>query len=246
VKTLSSLKVQNACSVCQLHTESFFCDLEKSTLREFEALKITNTYPKGATLFFEGQDSNGIYMLCQGRVKLTTCSRDGKVIILRVAEAGEVLGLSATVTASTFKATAEVVEPCQVNFVKKEEFVRFLERNGDAALSAVKQLSHIYHAAYVQICSLGLASSVADKLARLLLTWSEVSAGENGRIHLQMNYTQEEIAEMIGTSRETVSRLLKDFRERKLISVNGSEVVIHSREKLEDIIGTKLSSTQSL
>ena len=222
-------------------------------MQNLEALKITNLYPRGSLLFAEGQASQGVYILCYGRVKLSTCSRDGKVIILQIATAGEVLGLSAVVSGADYEATAEVIEPCQIGFVRKSDFLRLLQQNQDACLNAVKQLSQNYQTAHVQICSLGLSSSVADKLAKLFLGWCGTSGDDhhgngngyhyngngngNGAVHLKIHYTHEEIAEMIGTSRETVSRLLKNFRERKLISLKGTDLVIHDRRRLESIAG---------
>ena len=237
MKVLHNLKIQSRCSDCQLRSENFFCSLPPADLQKFEALKITNTYPKGTTFFNEGQPSHGIYMLCQGSVKLSTCSRDGKVIILRIAEAGEILGLSATVSDTSYEATAEVLEACQVNFVRKQDFLRFLQQTPEASLSAAKQLSRTYHKAYSQIRSFGLSNCAGDRLAKLLLEWCETTrrgnGGDNASVHLKISFTHEEIAEMIGTSRETVSRLLKDFKEKKLISVKGSDLIIHDREKLQ-------------
>lgn len=218
----------------------FFCNLQKSTLENLEALKISNLYPRNSILFIEGQSSEGVYILCRGRVKLSTCSRDGKVIILQIAEPGEVLGLSAVISGAAYEVTAEVIEACQIGFIRKADFLRLLRQNTDACLNAVRQLSHNYQTAHLQICSLGLSSSVADKLAKLFLNWcnsrSRTGYHENGAIRLKVGYTHGEIAEMIGTSRETVSRLLKNFRERKIISLKGSDLVIHDKRQLESIV----------
>lgn len=235
----NNFMIQHKCSECELRAENFFCNFLQTNIKIFESLKITHAYPKGSTLFMEGQPSNGIYMLCQGRVKLSTCSPDGKVIILHIAEPGEVLGLSSTVSDSIHIATAEVIEPCQVNFVRNEDFLKFLEQNADACLNAVKQLSQNYQTAHLQICSLGLSGSVADKLAKLFLGWCKTSCHEAESIHLKISFTHEEIAEMIGTSRETVTRLLKDFKERHLITRQGSEFIVHDKKKLEATIGTR-------
>lgn len=239
MKTLNNLKINPKCLDCDLRSESFFCNLSQANMQIFESLKITNFYQKGAALFVEGQPSNGIYMLCHGRVKLSTCSKDGKVIILHIAEAGEVLGLSATVSDSIHIATAEALEPCQVSYVRNNEFVRFLEQNAEACLSAVKQLSQNYHTACLQICSLGLSSTVADKLATLFLGWCKASCEDADGVHLKISYTHEELAQMIGTSRETVTRLLKSFRDKRLIKQNGSELIITDRAKLEATIGAR-------
>ena len=237
MKTLNNLKVQHSCSDCELRSESFFCKLPQYDLQLFESLKITNGYPKGSTLFVEGQPSNGIYMLCQGRVKLSTCSKDGKVVIIHIAEAGELLGLAASVSGSPYEATAEVLESCQVNFIRKDDFLNLLQHNPQLCFSAVKQISHNYHKAFLQICSFGLSKSVADKLAKLFLDWCKESDEMNGTIHLKISYTHEEIAAMIGTSRETVSRLLKDFKDRNLITLKSSHLIIHDKKRLEAMAG---------
>jgi len=239
MRPLSNIKIQHKCLDCNLRSENFFCHLSPSSLKTFESLKITNAYPKGATLFMEGNPSTGIYVLCRGRVKLSTCSRDGKVIILRVAEAGEVLGLSATVSDLNYESTAEVLETCQVNFVRKEDFLRFLADNTEACFSAIKQMSNKYHTAYIQVRSFGLSHTAADKLAKLLLEWGKANSNGSGEIYLKISYTHEEIAEMIGSSRETVTRILKDFKDRKLITLKGSDLIIHDQQKLDAAIGVR-------
>ena len=238
MKALKNFNVQRKCNECDIRSDNFFCNLPEADLKVFESLKITNAYPKGSTLFMEGQPSNGIYMLCQGRVKLSTCSRDGKVIILHIAEAGEVLGLIPTISDCIHVATAEVLEPCQVNFIRNEDFIRFLQQRPEACMSAVRQLSRSYQTAYMQICSLGLSHSVADKLAKLFLGWCGPNGRDGNSVHLKISYTHEEIAEMIGTSRETVTRLLKEFKDRKLVTRKGSDLIIHSRKALEASIGS--------
>lgn len=231
MKALQGFEIQHKCEECDHRGEGFFCNLQTSNLKVIESLKITNAYPKGTTLYMEGQPSNGVYILCQGKVKLSTSSKDGKVIILHIAEPGEVLGLSASVSRSSHIATAEVLEPCQVNFVRNEDFLEFLKANTEACFSALKQLSSDYNTAYLQICSLGLSNSVADKLATLFLGWCKAASDDGGSVRLKMSYTHEEIAEMIGTSRETVTRLLKVFREKDLISFEGSDLIIHDKKK---------------
>lgn len=245
MKNSTNLRIQHKCSGCDLKKGGFFCNFPEAAMKAFEAMKITTSYPKGTALFVEGEPTNGIYMLCQGKVKLSTHSADGKALILRISEPGEVLGLSSTIAGQPHVATAEVIENCQINFVRKQDLLRFLREYADAGLNALKQLSENYHQAYTQVCSLGLSSSVADKLAKLLMNWcSENAVSTNSRlngspIRLKLSYSHEEIAEMVGTSRETVTRMLKDFRERGLITLKGSDLVIPNYSSLERTIGTR-------
>ena len=127
------LEIIESCVTCSMRQDRLFCDLPIDVLKEFEALKYATVLPKGAMLFVEGQAARGVFVLCNGRVKLSTSSSDGKALITQIAQPGEVLGLSATVSEQPYEVTAEMLEPCQVNFVKREDFVRFLDSSPDVA-----------------------------------------------------------------------------------------------------------------
>lgn len=232
-----SLKLQNKCMDCELQRSGFFCKLSYESLKMLERAKITSAYAAGSLLFVEGQPANGVFMICQGRVKLYTCSREGKVVILRIAEAGEVLGLSGVVTNEDHEVSAEAVAPCQVNFIPKGDFLRLMHLHTDLAMNVVKHLCEQYQHAYRQIRSLGLSVSVADKLARLILEWCETRGSQPEPVRLKVPFTHGEIAEMIGTSRETVTRLLKDFKVQKLITIKGADLLVNDRKALESVIG---------
>ena len=134
VLTPYGLDIIESCLACKMRAEHIFCDLPPAALQSFESIKYATAYPKGAVLFVEGQAPRGIFVLCKGRVKLSICSTDGKTLILKIAEPGEVLGLSATVGGKPYELTAETVDPCQVNFVKRDDFLHFLKEHGDACL----------------------------------------------------------------------------------------------------------------
>lgn len=232
-------KIESKCLSCSVRSDSFFCNLTEENHKIFESLKMTHYYPKNSTLFIEGQTLDGVYILCSGRVKMTICSKEGRMIILHIAEPGEILGLSAAISNSIHTATAEAVEQCRVNYIRKNDFLRFLENNPQACLNAVKQLSQNYQTACSQIGALGLSATVADKLATLFLGWCDANEEDGDGIHFKIHYTHEELAQMIGTSRETVTRLLKSFRDRKLIKRKGAEFIVPDRKKLEAAIGTR-------
>lgn len=239
MKRTFDISIQDKCQECGLRRNLFFCQLSPSDLKDFESIKVTKGYPERATLFVEGQPAKGVYMLCQGKVKLSTCSPDGKIIILDIAEPGDILGLSGAVNGHEYEATAEVLQSCQVNYVKTSDLLRFLLNHPEACLNAVRQLSRNYQTAYRQICALGLSGSVADKLAKLFLSWSGKDTRGDAGIHITNCHTHEEMAEMIGASRETVTRALKYFRENDLITLRGSKLIIHDRKRLRAVIGTR-------
>jgi len=88
------LNIVENCSDCKLRDQGYFCDSPEDLLKAFEALKYSTVFPKGAMLFMEGQSPRGIFMICAGRVKLSSCSSEGKSLITRIAEPGELLGLN--------------------------------------------------------------------------------------------------------------------------------------------------------
>ena len=239
MKAAHDIRIQDKCKSCSIHNNNFFCHIPAP--EGFESISMTKVYPKGAMLFVEGQPASGVYMLCQGKVKLSTCSPDGKVIILGIVEPGDILGLSAAIDGVEYETTAEVLELSQVNYVSTDDFIRLLRSDSDACLNAARQLSRNYQTAYRQVCSLGLSDSVADKLAKLFLGWTGNGTGGDGLVRMKNFFTHEEMAEMIGASRETVTRALKYFREHDLVTLKGSEMVIHDRRRLKAVIGTRKS-----
>jgi CRP/FNR family transcriptional regulator len=178
-------------------------------------------------------------MICSGRVKLSTCSSEGKAIITRIAEGGEVLGLSAAVSGKPYMVTAETLMPCQVNFIKRDDFLSFLKDNGAACLRVAEHLSNNYHYAFEQVRSLGLSHSAAEKLAKLMLEWAAKSGRNTDKgITVKLTLTHEEIAQLIGTSRETVTRLLGLFKQKQLIQVKGSTLTIRNKPALTAMVSS--------
>ena len=224
------------CLICKLRTDSFFCSLPKASLEAFDHIKYTASYPAGAVLFVEGQAPRGIYMLCKGRVKLSTTSAEGKTLILKIAQPGEVLGMHATVSGTPYEITAETGQPCQLNFVKRDDFLKFLQNHGDACLKAAQHLSKDCQTAYQQIRSLGLSHSAPERLARLLLEWTSGSP-QQAEPKVKLALTHEEIAQIIGTSRETVTRVLADFRKRQIAVLKGSTLTVRNKAVLERLVG---------
>ena len=183
------LEIIESCLTCKLRADKIFCNLPIPTVQALEAIKYTTAYPKGAVLFVEGQAPRGVFILCRGRVKLSICSSDGKTLILKISEPGEVLGLSASVSGKPYELTAETLDPCQVNFVKREDFLRFLREHNDVCLRVAEQLSEKYNTACHEIRSLGLSHSAAEKLAKLLLEWSLKNGGTRQPDRMKLTLT---------------------------------------------------------
>jgi len=225
------------CLTCKWRSEKFFCNLDQNALKAFDDLAFTNVYPEGAVLYAEAQPPRGIFLLCRGSAKLSISAGDGKTLITRIAQQGEVLGMASAFSGNAYKSTAETLEPTQVNFVRREDFLRFVQQHQEACVKAARQMAHECEADSDHIRALGLSHSAAEKLAHLLLSWcaQRGKETENGT-RVQLLMTHEDISQLIGTSRETVTRLLKEFRDKKIIAIRGSALTVLNRGALEALV----------
>jgi CRP/FNR family transcriptional regulator, cyclic AMP receptor protein len=230
------LNIIDTCATCPVREEHLFCNLSLPALQKLNEIKSTAVYPKSAMLFIEGQLPRGAFVLCTGKAKLFTSSREGKTVILKVAEAGDVLGLNATISNRPYELTAEMVEPGQANFIARDALLQFLRENGEIAVRVAEQLSRNYYSAIEEVRMLGLASSPSEKLAKLLLSWSAKAAKSADPSRIKMTLTHEEIAEIIGTTRETVSRLFSEFKKKQLLQLKGATLIIRNKPALEKMM----------
>ena len=217
-------------------TRQAFSNLKGESLARFNAMGSETDYSRGVSLFVEGQPSNCVYVLLSGRVKLSVTSREGKTMIMRIAEPGDMLGLSAAMNGTDYEVTAEAFEFCRVKVIRSRDFTEFLRKYPEAAMEATQCVLRDYKFMFKDVCRLGLPTTVTGRLANLLLDWRE-KRFEEGHTdsRVVMTLTQEEIAGMTGTSRETVSRVLQQFQREKLISIKGVSLTVLKPEALEQL-----------
>jgi CRP/FNR family transcriptional regulator, cyclic AMP receptor protein len=230
------LNILDNCVTCPVRGEHLFCNLSLQAAQRLNEIKSTAVYPKGAMLFIEGQQPRGVFVLCTGKAKLSTSSREGKTIITKISDGGDVLGLNAVVSNRPYEVTVEMMEPGQANFVPRDSLNHLMKDFPEVSARIAQQLSRNYYTAYEEIRTLGLAASPSEKFAKLLLSWSTKSTQEDGSSQVKLTLTHEEIAEIIGTTRETVSRLFSEFKKKQLMQLRGATLVIRSRVALEKIV----------
>jgi CRP/FNR family transcriptional regulator len=231
-----NLAIADHCGECPIRTTHPFCNMSPEPVEALDAIKFTAAYPKGALLFVEGEQPRGVYILCSGKAKLTTTSSEGRTLIVKIANHGEILGASAVILGTPYEVSAETLEASQVSFIRREDFLRFLNAYPEACMHTAQQLSEKYNAAQREIRSLGLAHTTSEKLAKLILDWSDHGETTPQGTRMQVLLTHEEIAQMIGTTRETVTRLLSEFKRKKLISVKGSSMFVLAEEQMRDMV----------
>jgi len=197
---------------------------------------LTTSYPTGAVLFAEGQAPRGVFIVRKGRVKLSICSSDGRTLILRIADPGCVLGVAAVVSGRQYEATAETQEPAEISFLRNTDLLRLMRLHGEFALWVTQHISQDYASTCREIRDLILSDSASEKLARLLVGWLDQNTAARNPSQMKLALTHEEIGQMIGSSRETVSRLFAGFKKQRLIQQTGSTIVIPNRVALESLI----------
>jgi CRP/FNR family transcriptional regulator, cyclic AMP receptor protein len=227
------LEITQKCSQCTLAVNGFFCKLSGPLLQALDEVTHKSTLPAGAVLFVEGQSPRGMFVVCSGRVNLSTSSKEGKLLLLKTAEAGEAIGLSATISGLGYEVTAETATACQVSFIDRAHVLELIQNYTEFSLQSARSLSRGFHEAYRDIRDLMLSKTSAGKLARLLLSQSPSSGLDFQELRIPSTMTHEEMAHRIGASRETVTRLLTALKKKRLIRLDGSTLVIRDRMALE-------------
>ncbi len=220
------------CLNCHEAGKHAFCGLGPESRAFLETNSITTTYVRGSILFREGDLSNAVYIMCSGKVKVSATSRDGKTMILRIADAGDVLGMSAALTKGEFEVTAEALEPCRVRVLHLRYLTAMLERFADASLGAASALAEDYRAAFDEARLIALPASPAGRVARLILDWANDAKRRSNSL-ITIPLTHEEVASMTATTRETVTRTLGRFRKDKVISTKGVVLTVLQPKVLE-------------
>jgi CRP/FNR family cyclic AMP-dependent transcriptional regulator len=151
-------------------------------------------------------------------------------------EPGSPLGVAAVVSKRSYEATAETQEPSEISFLRQCDLLRLMRLNGELALWVTQHISADYASTCREIRDLILSDSASEKLARLLMGWLDQNTAAKNPTQVKMALTHEEIGQMIGTSRETVSRLFAGFKKQRIIQQSGSTLVIPNRVALQSLI----------
>lgn len=224
------------CLTCEHRQFRCFCNLTPEASRDYAKIGRLILHKTGTELFHEDDAARSVIIICTGRVKISTTSRNGKTMILKIAGPGDILGMSAVLSDVVHEATADVIELCQIKEVPKQEFLGFLGRHGIATIHAMGSLSADYLAAFEDARRIALSASAGGRLARILLDLSRKASQGKSELRFIMSLTHEELGEMVGgVSRETITRLLNQFRRDGWIIIKGSSITIAKPEQLEHL-----------
>jgi CRP/FNR family cyclic AMP-dependent transcriptional regulator len=220
-------------SIVKLKSNGFFSSLSESSIRAINQIAQFGRHPADTIIFFEGDIARGVYILCEGRAEVLTTNTDGKTRILKIALPGDVMGLNSVLAGTSHEVTVKTIHPCQFAFIARGAFLKFVKEHGDACLYFAQHLSRDCHAAYDVIRSMG--TPVEKRLARFLMSCCESGCVNEGIVRAELVLTHEAISQRIGCSRETVSRVLSEFKRRRVAELVGTTLLVHDCEALESL-----------
>lgn len=206
--------------------------------RELESLSSLSSCPAGAILFVEEQMPEEVFIVLGGRVKQFVISSDDRRLILHIAKPGEILGLTSALTGSPHRATAEAFHPCSLAAIRTSDFLKLMGKSAELFRMVALELGRSYEHACARLRTVGGAPSNTAKVARLLLEWCDDGKLTESGIQLHLALRHAEIAECIGTSRETVTRILRWLQQRQILTVRGSILTIADPLALEKYAGS--------
>ena len=219
-------------------SESERADLQ-SLLSEIHAAKIGNlnsVHGRGTVIFSEGEAARGVYILRSGRATVMISSSEGRVVMLCLVQAGDVLGLNSVLRNLPYDATVKALEPCRTDFVSRADLLEFMQRSAAGAQAVLKVLSRELGELTERTKSLLLPQTVTGRFARLLLEWGRIDNSDSaGTVRVERAFTHEEMAQMICSSRETVTRLLSTLTKESIIRVTSHSIFICNQPALEKI-----------
>jgi CRP/FNR family cyclic AMP-dependent transcriptional regulator len=204
-----------------------FESLPEGELAHFAELTREKTYPKGSVILFENDRGDSLFLVASGQVKVVLIGEDGREVILSVLGAGSFFGEMALIDDSPRSAHVIAMEDATLLVLRREDFQARLRSSPEVAIGLLRELSRRLRRADEKIGSLVLLD-VNGRVADLLLR----AALEEGGDMIRRKLTHHTIAQMIGSSRETVSRTMRDFVERGLIQVTRKDITITDRQAL--------------
>ena len=218
-----------------LKQSMLFSGLNDPDLVELATITVRRKFRKGESLFGEGDEATGFYLLVAGSLKLCRVAHDGREKVLHFVRPGETFAEAAFFGDGKYPAEARAMEPGEVLYLPKAGFLELMGRNPGFSLNLVVSLSLMLRRFARQIEELSFAD-VTSRLASFLVRRAEEKSTSFGGItYVDLGIKKGEIASRLGTASETISRTFKKLKEEGIIEVQGNRVVIHQMEKLQKL-----------
>lgn len=216
-------------------TQSVLADLPQEETTILDQHKTEQNYRKGEIIFREGATPSGIFFISEGKVKKYKVDKDGKEHIIYVANTGELIGYHALLSEGRYPDSAAALEETRIAFIPKEDFEKVLEQSGQLGKRLLKLLSHEF-AVLANSLSLFTQKSVRERLAlQLVVLREKYKINFQEGMPVEINMGRDDLANLVGTARENVVRILGEFKEKGIVSTKGRKIIVHDVKKLIQI-----------
>ncbi len=216
-----------------------FSSLTEKELKEIESLFIEEAVKKDEYVFWEGDPSNWLYVVAEGKVRVLKQSSSGKDIILEIISSGDLFGGVAVLDKRPYPASAQAMENSKILKLSRMNLLKILDHYPTVALDTVTYMGKRLRDAHEMMRSLA-AERVEQRIATILLRLAEkIGVEESGGVRLDINLTRLDLAEMAGTTVETAIRVMSKFAKKGLVDSRTKKIVITDKEGLETLLENK-------
>ncbi|MCK8817245.1 Crp/Fnr family transcriptional regulator [Natroniella sulfidigena] len=219
-----------------LRDYNYFSELTADELEEIQNILHIKEYKEGEIIFFEEEPGEALFLVQEGRVKLIKMIESGEEQILNILKQGSMFAEVVLFDGGTYPATAIVLEDSMIGVINKKDMIELIERIPDIALKILKVMSKRLRRAQKMVQNLGLRDTTSRTASILVYLVKEHGITDQDQLEINLSLTQQELASMIGTSRETVSRVLNKFKTEELIDTSRQKIIITDLEGLKEFI----------
>ena len=212
-----------------LSNSQLFGGLSESHLKEIRRIAVDKYFNKGEIIFFDGDEGSGFYLVVTGTVKVYKVSPEGKEQIFHMVKEGESVGAVPVFSGKSFPANAQAILKSHLLFFPREKFINLITNNPSLTMNILALLSMRLREFTIQIENLSL-KEIPGRLAAYLLYLSEEQGDENV---IKLNISKLQLANILGTGPESLSRALGNMKNRKLVEVDGANIRLVNRDALE-------------
>lgn len=213
---------------------SLFEEMSEEELKAILDIIRTRKYKKGAIIFAEGEPGEAVFFVKAGRVKISKLTSDGREQILHFVSEGDVFAEVCLFNDGPYPATAEIVEDAEIGFIRNPDLEETVKNNGAIAIKLIHLLNNRLKVAQSRIRDLALKDAYA-RTAQLLLTLAnDKGCTKTKEYTIDMDLSRQDLANMVGLTRETLTRVLSEFKKMKIININKSKIDIKNLEALRD------------
>jgi CRP/FNR family cyclic AMP-dependent transcriptional regulator len=216
-----------------LAKQALFAGCSLAQLTELARKLQPRSYREGDVIFYMGDPGTGLYLVTRGTVKVSLESADGQETMVALILPGDLFGELAVLDGEPRSATAVAMEPVEALFLRREDFVDFIEHTPGMAMRVISMLCRRLRQTDELLGDLvfyNVSGRVAKKLLELARTHG---VHANGGVAIRLPLTQQELANLVGSSRESVNKVMRYFRERRYVSIDRRYITLHQPEQLE-------------